>query len=415
MASSQSVNQGAGEWIKVLKAHREVVRQTLASLEELQEYEELLLGNQIAKNERRLIRRLHNVMGVAAEVLLSLGRPTCEERDEEQQKQHQPRRELEVEEDEKDDDEKEDDADDDEEEALGLGLATVLDGFEILFSFCLRHDESSSLDLLADSGADEWCARLFALAFSRRRSAGDASRRGRLPRGRRRFFAAQGPCGALATAWQKSLELMALVLWTRDRRGEQPRKRGVGERVAKGLVVATVEQATMRGEEEDELYSASVHALLWVAWEAQEAVVEALFLEPAGAQLGLFLVKLLNRATGEFTTLPLLRLLDRLFADAATAGLLYANDVPVLVDVLLRQLANCRRDAPETAWRLSLLSGVLHHSAEYAVAPHRPLDVRQLLDLLLEPADACDALDPDCKELCRGMLAQLERLLLLIV
>jgi len=188
---------------------------------------------------------------------------------------------------------------------------------------------------------------------------------------------------------------------------------------------------TDRPEHEDALFVSAIHALFWMSTlmgHGVENLVVQCLLKPTCSQpsssqntkespsyvcLGIAMIKTLNRAQDPFTKEPCLRLFDELFSSKPTASFFYANDVFVLVDILMREVANSDAQDPLITWVLSVLYGIITNCTHYTSEMYKLSQLKQTVVARMSSGDQ-EKLDVIAYGLCQDISQAIDSLEILI-
>jgi SPIN90/Ldb17, leucine-rich domain len=159
----------------------------------------------------------------------------------------------------------------------------------------------------------------------------------------------------------------------------------------RALVRSVASRARVVDEQDERSDGVLVGGLQAIYWTASalngglstggssNAMVEALFKEPNGVSLGFYMIKALNRETDARLIRGCLALFDLLVASTETASFFYATDMRVLVEIAVREVADRPIDDALVPWYLSVLFGIVQHSAAFASEPHRVGAIQSLV------------------------------------
>ncbi|KAJ2722795.1 pre-rRNA processing [Coemansia sp. Benny D115] len=106
------------------------------------------------------------------------------------------------------------------------------------------------------------------------------------------------------------------------------------------------------------------------------------------------LVFLLNRETDPSTQILILHMLNCILADPSTAGILYTNDMHVLIDIVLRDLNNLADSMQQLKQAYLLVVGALLRNPSYLTTRHRLSDIELCLVGMLRHALECSQEPP---------------------
>ncbi|KAJ1898659.1 pre-rRNA processing [Kickxella alabastrina] len=101
------------------------------------------------------------------------------------------------------------------------------------------------------------------------------------------------------------------------------------------------------------------------------------------------LVFLLNRETDPATQVLILHMLNCILVDPSTAGILYTNDMHVLVDIILRDLSNLSEGVQRLRQAYILVVNALLRNPVYLAARHRLSDIELCMVNMLRQSLVC--------------------------
>ncbi|KAJ2232055.1 pre-rRNA processing [Coemansia sp. RSA 485] len=101
------------------------------------------------------------------------------------------------------------------------------------------------------------------------------------------------------------------------------------------------------------------------------------------------LVFLLNRETDPATQVLILHMLNCILSDPGTAGIIYTNDMHVLIDILLRDLSNLSEGMQQLRQAYLLVVCALLRNPGYLAARHRLSDIELCLVSMLRQSLVC--------------------------
>ncbi|KAJ1722316.1 pre-rRNA processing [Coemansia erecta] len=101
------------------------------------------------------------------------------------------------------------------------------------------------------------------------------------------------------------------------------------------------------------------------------------------------LVFLLNRETDPATQVLILHMLHSILSDPGTSGIMYTNDMHVLIDIMLRDLGNLAEGAQKVCQAYVLVVCALLRNPAYLAARHRLSDIELCLVNLLRQSLVC--------------------------
>lgn len=312
-------------------------------------------------------------------------------------------------------------------------LRTCHGCLDLLYRFALRYQEAACLEVLLQVDALCWCLRLFAAIYALREVENNETNKHNVSGDGE---ANDSECNLseeqkasvdfrLSNVLQRALELVALLLG-QGVTAFQPvpvsipdeSRRTMSLKVVRGLLLFLVHRGHALGglggeQADDGLYSAALHAFLWVSTQVPDVVVECLFIEDQAVHLGFNLVRLVNWASRDFSLLPCLMMLDNLFASPITADFFFPNDLLVLVPIVVREIGNGCAQSSSAAlmpWYLSVLSGIVRNSKTYAESRHIFEEIKSTVSLLRKPSCTVEQVDQVEDGLCSDILQQLDSL-----